>query len=385
MFTADTQTAPLRGKMHKKEQERERVESSSISRRRTFLINAAYRILWVALALAAFWFLKAYLLPLVTALLFAAALQRPRHWLEKRLWGGSKAAAGILVGLMLAVLALAIGLIVWRIAAFVGERSAGEWAALINDAWERVAQGVERVAGGWTKDAPGVSERWQALWTTLKENIPQALFGGISNALSGVLPRFFARLPFHLFGAVIFVAATTLLTVEYDRVWNFALRQLSPPRQKTVQAARHLCGQAVRRLSKAYALLTLITFLETALGLWLLQVDGVMWWAAVTALVDMLPVFGAGTVLVPWAAVSFLTGSAVQGGGLLALWGVLTILRRLWEPRIVGKEMGLPSLVTLTAMLLGFRLLGFWGLMLAPLAATLLFELHRHHYIRLWK
>ncbi|MBE6792286.1 MAG: AI-2E family transporter, partial [Ruminococcaceae bacterium] len=82
---------------------------------------------------------------------------------------------------------------------------------------------------------------------------------------------------------------------------------------------------------------------------------------------------------------SFLTGSAAQGGGLLALWGVLTVLRRLWEPRIVGKEMGLPPLVTLTAMLLGFRLLGFWGLMLAPLATTLLFELHRHHYIRLWK
>lgn len=371
--------------MHKKEQESERVESPQISRRRAFLINAAYVTFWAALALAAFWFLKAYLLPLVTALLLAAALQRPRCWLEKRLWGGSKAASGILVGLLLLLLALAIGVIAWRVAVFIGERSAGEWAALINDAWERVAQGVERVAGGWAADVPAVGARWQEIWASLKENIPQALFGGISDALGGVLPRFLSRLPFHLFGAVVFVAATTLLTVEYDRVWAFGLRQLSPPRQKTVQAARRLCGQAVRRLSKAYALLTLITFLETALGLWLLQVDGVVLWAAATALVDMLPVFGAGTVLVPWAVVSFLTGRAAQGGGLLALWGVLTVLRRLWEPRIVGKEMGLPPLVTLTAMLLGFRLLGFWGLMLAPLATTLLFELHRHHYIRLWK
>jgi sporulation integral membrane protein YtvI len=369
--------------MHKKERERERVDTPQISCRRAFLINAAYIAFWAGLTAAAIWFLKAYLLPLVAALLLAAALQRPRRWLEKRLWGGSKAAAGILVGLLLLLLAAAIGLLLWRLAAFVGQHTASEWAALMENAWERVAQGIEKMAGGWADGAVG--ERWQALWETCKTRVSQAIADGIGTALGGILPRFLSRLPFHLFGAVVFVAATTLLTVEYDRAWGFFLRQLAPTRQKTVQAARRLCSAAVQRLARAYALLTLITFLETALGLWLLQADGAIWWAAVTALVDMLPVFGAGTVLVPWALISFLSGDMAQGGGLLALWGVLTVLRRLWEPRVVGKEMDLHPLVTLAAMLLGFRLGGFWGLMLGPLVATLLVELHRHHYIRLWK
>ena len=48
--------------------------------------------------------------------------------------------------------------------------------------------------------------------------------------------------------------------------------------------------------------------------------------AAVTALVDALPVFGTGTVLLPWAAVCLLAGQAPRAVALAALYAVILSL-----------------------------------------------------------
>jgi predicted PurR-regulated permease PerM len=47
------------------------------------------------------------------------------------------------------------------------------------------------------------------------------------------------------------------------------------------------------------------------------------------------------------------------------------------EPRLLGKQMGLDPLVTLVALYLGFRLGGFWGLVLSPILAITTIELTR--------
>ena len=122
---------------------------------------------------------------------------------------------------------------------------------------------------------------------------------------------------------------------------------------------------------RAQGLLMLLTFGELALGFLLLRVEPALLLAGLTALVDALPVFGVGTVLLPWGAAALLLGDVRLGLGLLLLYGVVTLVRSLLEPRLVGKRVGLPPLAALACMYVGFRAFGVVGMVLAPLAGVL--------------
>ena len=117
------------------------------------------------------------------------------------------------------------------------------------------------------------------------------------------------------------------------------------------------------------------TFAQVTVGLLLLRVEPAVLLAGLTALVDALPIFGSGTVLVPWGIWALLSGDLLRGFGLLFLYGLVTLVRSLLEPRLVGRRAGLPPLVALISMYGGFRLFGILGLLLAPLAAVVIWQL----------
>ena len=107
--------------------------------------------------------------------------------------------------------------------------------------------------------------------------------------------------------------------------------------------------------------------------------------AAVTALVDALPVFGTGTVLLPWAAVCLLAGQAPRAVALAALYAVISAVRSLLEPKVMAAQAGLPPLAALAAMYAGFRALGVAGMILLPMALLFVKQLHDEGYVGLWK
>ena len=143
----------------------------------------------------------------------------------------------------------------------------------------------------------------------------------------------------------------------------------SPPwRTRLGRAGRHGLREALGGWLKAQGLLMLITFGELAAGFLLLRVELSLLLAGLVALVDALPVFGTGTVLLPWAVLALLGGDVRMSVGLLVLYSVISLVRSLLEPRLVGARVGLPSLAALVCMYVGFQALGVLGMLLAPLA-----------------
>ncbi|MCR4905472.1 MAG: AI-2E family transporter [Clostridiales bacterium] len=114
-------------------------------------------------------------------------------------------------------------------------------------------------------------------------------------------------------------------------------------------------------------LLFAVTFAELFAGLSLIGVENALAVAAVTAAVDFLPVFGCGTVLAPWAIVSFIGGHAGRGIALLVLLAVLWLVRQFLEPRVIGRAAGVHPFLALAGAYLGFRLAGPAGILLAPI------------------
>ncbi len=121
---------------------------------------------------------------------------------------------------------------------------------------------------------------------------------------------------------------------------------------------------------RAQVMLAFATFLILTAGLLLLRIPYAPIWAAGIALLDAFPLLGTGIILVPWALIQLLQGSTFTGIGLLITFAAASLTRSLLEPKLVGKQLGLDPLLTLFALYAGYRLWGFFGMLMAPIAVV---------------
>lgn len=172
------------------------------------------------------------------------------------------------------------------------------------------------------------------------------------------------------------------LMVRYVLVWllpfliALALAALLEPAVVLCRRRLHL------RRGFTATVLSLVVLGTVAAGLVLLAM---VLLAALIAVIDALPVFGTGTVLVPWGALCLLTGNVPKGLGLLALYGVISLVRSVLEPKIMAAQVDLSPLAALAAMYVGFCAFGVAGMVLCPMALLFVKQLHDSGWLRLWK
>ncbi|NLC04655.1 MAG: AI-2E family transporter [Tissierellia bacterium] len=136
-------------------------------------------------------------------------------------------------------------------------------------------------------------------------------------------------------------------------------------------------GKGLKGYLKAQLILMGIIFIILAIGLRILKVPYFIWISIVVSIVDVLPVLGAGIVIVPWSVISFILGNSYLGKGLALIYIILIITRQILEPKIMGKEIGVRPLYTFLATILGSLIFGPIGLILGPLIAVLVTSIIR--------
>ena len=351
-------------------------------KQRAFLVRTAYWAVWAVLLWLGVRYLLRWLLPFLLALALAAAVEPVIAWCRRRM--GLKrgfTAAVVTIAVTGAILALA-AVIVWQ---------------LIRQAAELLGQLPGLLAGlpGMTEDLRQRLEDFcaacpQGLRSWLEE-VP-ALLGtlaaGVAQRASGACITAAAALAAAQPGVFLFCGTTALAVFftagSYPRVMAFFRRQLG----HRLDRARGVKANLLSTLGKwcrAQAILLGVTFCELLAGFLLMGQRYALLLAAVTALVDALPVFGTGTVLLPWAAVCLLAGQAPRAVALAALYAVISAVRSLLEPKVMAAQAGLPPLASLAAMYAGFRALGVAGMILLPMALLFVKQLHDEGYVGLWK
>ena len=186
---------------------------------------------------------------------------------------------------------------------------------------------------------------------------------------SGVL----TRLPDSALGFGTGIIASFMISAKLP-VWKTWLKsKFSQEYRPLLETAKGLKG-AVWGWLKAQVKLSGVTWVLMTLGLLLLNIPLAPLWGGVVALVDAFPILGTGAVLVPWSLVSFAQGDPGQAFGLLGLYGSITLIRTLLEPRLVGQHLGLDPLLTLAALYAGYRLWGLPGMLLSPLLAVVILQ-----------
>ena len=76
--------------------------------------------------------------------------------------------------------------------------------------------------------------------------------------------------------------------------------------------------------------------------------------------------------MLPWAVLSAADGNLELAIGILALWGIMSIVRQFLEPKLVSNKIGIHPIFTLIAMYTGFKFLGILGMVLGPIILIIL-------------
>lgn len=163
------------------------------------------------------------------------------------------------------------------------------------------------------------------------------------------------------------------------------LQEMEELRERKSRSVFHrelsLLGRRLVAVGNAWLRTQLLLFFLVSLicmaGLLLLGNSYFLLLGPVIGLVDALPVFGAGTVLIPWFLISFLQGRWGRGLALLFLYLVCYLLRQVAEARLMGGQVGLTALETLFSMYVGLRLFGIAGFLLGPIGFLMIEDLLR--------
>ena len=215
-------------------------------------------------------------------------------------------------------------------------------------------------------------------------------FSVLKTPLTGVISTA-SKVPNILVAFIVGVIACCFMTVDYKRITNFIMRQLAPARRTALLRTKTLTLSTLGKMAKAYGLIMLITFCELMLGLGLLKLVGIYKGgylpliAAIIAIVDILPILGSGTILIPWAVISLFTGRVALGIGLFVVYIIMSVLRQFIEPRLVAGQLGLPPIATLLGMYFGLKLFSIIGMFIVPITINILKVLNDEGILHLWK
>ena len=89
--------------------------------------------------------------------------------------------------------------------------------------------------------------------------------------------------------------------------------------------------------------------------------------------------------MIPWTVISIIMGNFWLALKLFVLYVIITIVRNIIEPKIVGGQLGLHPIVTLSSMFAGLQVLGGLGLFGFPIGLSLIVHLNKKGVIDVLK
>lgn len=360
------------------------ISGEKARRRGYFLINIAYFAFWIVIAFLVIRYLFAWMVPFLLAFVVAALLQKPLKWLVRKTKLSKKIFSVAMVVLVILLLAGLVAIIGWQLINWITGFFNEENITVIQ---EGITSLLADLRESISRFSVSLSEEMTASVSSALDNLSGTLMTALTGALSGVATSavsLTAKIPSLLISFIMWILASIFLTIDFDAVVGFFKRQIPAQHKPMARAVRDFCHDALFGLGRAYLLLMSITFVELSIGLSVLRIPYAIPLAVLIAIIDILPVLGTGTVLIPWAVISLLAGNFGMFIGLGLMYVIITVVRNVLEPKIVSQQIGLHPVVTLFFMLLGLRAVGVLGMFLFPVAVIILKQLHDSGYIHLW-
>ena len=346
----------------------------STEKKKKFIVDVAYLALVLALGYLALKYALPLLMPFVLAFLIAYVLRRPIRFLSRALHVPKGLVAVLLVVLTYGLIGLLLALAGIRLTATITSL-----VQQIPSLYSRYILPDLTELFTWLEEL--LSRLDPSLMSTLQELQSQLLnmLGQLVSGLSGLLlggvslaTSLATSLPGFLIRVLLMVISTFFIAIDYEKIVRFCLGCLHGNTRKVVLQIKAYVVGTLFVCIRSYALIMSITFVELSIGLSIIRVERAMLVALLIAIFDILPVLGTGGIMIPWAILTALGGDVPRALALLAVYVIITVIRNIIEPRIVGAQIGLHPVLTLMSMFVGNHLFGIVGLFGLPILLSLL-------------
>ncbi len=339
-------------------------------------LNIVIPLLWAAFICLVLPGVLRYFLPFVIGWIIALIANPLVKFLERKLKIVRRHSSAVIVIL---VLALVIGagyfLVSWLVTQVNG--LVGELPAI----YELVVAELEEILGRFDRLAVLFPDNMQAGGQKLIGSLGQSLNVLVEKVASptveaaGSVAR---SIPSVLVSVIVTILSSYFFIADQDRIMERIRRYLPERTGRYLGRLRgdiwHLVGGyflAQFKIMFVVALILMAGFLILGIRYGILLAIGI-------AMLDFLPLFGTGTVLIPWAVFQLLRGEYALAAGLGLLYVLSQVIRQIVQPKLVGDTMGLNPMATLFLLYLGFKVQGISGMIIAVPLGILVMKLFEY-------
>lgn len=213
--------------------------------------------------------------------------------------------------------------------------------------------------------SPEVVAWVDAMGERLVEWIQTIIPSLLSNMASGA-GAVAMRVPSLAVATVVFVMGSYFITADYPHIRYLVVERMSADTLGLLRFIKHTAAAALGGYVRAQFILSVAVFFILLVGFSLIGQSYALLLALLLAVMDFIPIIGAGTVMVPWAVVSLVTKDLRTAVELMVIWGVILLFRRLAEPKVVGNQTGLSPVLSLVSIYVGMKLAGVGGMIFGP-------------------
>lgn len=305
----------------------------------------------------------------------ALILDRPVRWVEKRLNVSRRTVSLVVVLLLLGIAGGGVFLVL-----YYGGRElmdlARNWDILFDavqsalDSLEQMFARLFAVVPPELTTAVDIAINEVLLW--IEETVPEAL-----KSLGERATDKFMGVPSFVVASIMFVMGTYFITADYPDICRRASENMGNGLSSLLTQIRSTVLVAFGGYLKAQLLLSCGVFFILLLGFLVTGQNYALLLALGLAVLDFIPLLGAGTVMVPWAVIALLTRNFQTAASVMIIWGIIAVYRRVAEPKIVGDQTGLSPILSLISIYVGMKSGGVAGMILGPILVLVLLNLVR--------
>ena len=340
--------------------------------RKNFLINTLY-FLTIAAGIFIFCrFLLRYLMPFVVGGAVAWLVQKPAKVICSRTGLKRSVTAGTLaltVFIAVAVLVLLICIKAVNAVAGLFEDIGGN-AEMLTKLFKELKDSADSFFEKFPKEITD-------FLSTLYEKTLNKAAAYFTTAVSSAAGYTVKHAPEFLLSCAVAAVSACYIAADFRRLIKFARGVCGNKIYENGVKIKNILVNSVFKFAKGYLIIFGITFAELFAGLALLKINYALLLAAIISIIDILPILGTGTVLIPWAVSEIVMGNTAQGVSLAVLYLVITVVRNFAEPKIIGNQMGIKPLFTLLAMFIGIKLFGIAGIFILPITLIVVIEYYK--------
>lgn len=327
------------------------------------IVNILLAIVGIILLLTVVPRLLSFFMPFVVAWIIALLASPIVLFLENKLKIKRKAGT---VCVIVAVIALII-LLGYGIFAFLAEQIEGLLRDL-PEIWENIQIQLEEISQNLSQLFSSLPEDMQENWTAFFDNVEIYLgdfIGSLGSPSVTWLGNMAKQLPSAFVAIFMGLLASFFFTAERTSMKNFVQDYMPEGMQKYWNMIKESLSNAVGGYFKAQLKIEFWIYLIIVAGLFILRIRYAPLLGVFIAFLDLLPVFGTGTVIWPWIVFELFNGEYKMAIGLFIIWGISQIVRQMIQPKIMGDSMGLHTIPTLFLLYIGYKAAGIFGMIVA--------------------